>query len=76
MNTNIGMIMSNEAMPPYVSDPNKRIRDMRRPIAHAYALSTLKELEPMNDDCSVILMKKFDKYVGQNIDLGKWVHVS
>lgn len=51
-------------------------RDIKRPVAGAYALSTLKELEPMNDDCSVILMKKFDKYVGQNIDLGKWVHVS
>ncbi|KAF2172538.1 hypothetical protein M409DRAFT_17769 [Zasmidium cellare ATCC 36951] len=51
-----------------------RHRDIRRPIANAYALSTLKELEPMNDACSEVLTRKFDKYVGQDIDLGKWVH--
>lgn len=51
-------------------------RDIRRPVANAYALSTLKELEPMNDACSEVLTRKLDKYAGQDIDLGKWVHVS
>lgn len=50
-------------------------RDIRRPVANAYALSTLKELEPMNDACSEVLIKKFEKYAGRDIDLGKWVHV-
>ncbi|EME88926.1 uncharacterized protein MYCFIDRAFT_126714 [Pseudocercospora fijiensis CIRAD86] len=47
---------------------------MRRPIAHAYALSTLKELEPMNDACSEVLLRKFDGMVGKEVDLGTWVH--
>ena len=51
-------------------------KEIKRPVANAYALSTLKELEPMNDACSEILTQKFDKYVGQDIDLGTWVHVS
>ena len=49
-------------------------RDIRRPIANAYALSTLKELEPMNDACSAVMMRKLEKYLGQNIDLGNWLH--
>lgn len=49
-------------------------RDIKRPVAGAYALSTLKELEPMNDACSAVLLRKFDSYVGHHLDLGKWMH--
>ena len=48
----------------------------KRPVAHAYSLTTLKELEPMNDECSAIFLRKLDGMVGKDIDLGKWVHVS
>ena len=48
----------------------------KRSIAGAYTMSSLKELEPMNDDCSEIFLNKMDQYAGQDIDLGKWVHVS
>jgi hypothetical protein len=48
----------------------------KRPVAHAYSLTTLKELEPMNDECSAIFLRKLDGLVGKDIDLGKWVHVS
>ncbi len=48
----------------------------KRSIAAAYTMSSLKELEPMNDDCSEIFLNKMDQYVGTDIDLGKWVHVS
>jgi hypothetical protein len=50
-------------------------RDIRRPIANAYALSTLKELEPMNDACSAVMLEKFEKFAGTDIDLGTWLHV-
>ncbi|KAM3418852.1 hypothetical protein BST61_g4815 [Cercospora zeina] len=49
-------------------------RSIRRPIANAYALSTLKELEPMNDACSATIVRTFDGLVGQDIDLGTWSH--
>lgn len=48
-------------------------RDIRRPIANAYALSTLKELEPMNDACSDTFLRKMKEKVGEVIDLGDWV---
>ena len=48
----------------------------KRPVAAAYSLSSLKELEPMNDDCSSIFLRKLDGLVGKDIDLGQWVHVS
>lgn len=52
----------------------KRHKEIKRPVANAYSLSTLKELEPMNDDCSAIFLRKLDKYNGHDIDLGKWLH--
>lgn len=51
-------------------------KDYKRPIAPAYNLSALKELEPMNDECSEIFLRKLDGMVGKDIDLGKWLHVS
>lgn len=48
----------------------------KRSIAGAYTMSSLKELEPMNDDCSAIFLEKMEKYADKDIDLGKWVHVS
>ncbi|KAK0257084.1 hypothetical protein LTS09_007989 [Friedmanniomyces endolithicus] len=56
-----------------VRDENRH-RGIKRPIAGAYSMSTMKELEPMNDACSAILLRKLDGMVGQDIDLGKWVH--
>ncbi|KAK3686520.1 hypothetical protein LTR37_019728 [Vermiconidia calcicola] len=49
-------------------------KSFKRPIAGAYSLSSLKELEPMNDACSTIFMEKMDGLVGEDIDLGVWVH--
>jgi hypothetical protein len=54
----------------------ERHKAIKRPVASAYSLSSLKELEPMNDECSAIFMRKLDGLVGKDIDLGKWVHVS
>lgn len=49
---------------------------MKKPSAPAYTMSSMKELEPMNDECSAILIEKMEKYVGQDINLGDWLHVS
>ena len=51
-------------------------KSFKRPVAGAYSLSSLKELEPMNDACSTIFMEKMDGLVRKDIDLGVWVHVS
>lgn len=47
---------------------------IQRPVAHAYSLSSLRELEPMNDECSAIFLRKLDGLVGQEINLGEWLH--
>lgn len=46
----------------------------KRPVANAFSMSTMRELEPMNDACSEILLRKLRERVGQEIDLGKWLH--
>ena len=49
-------------------------RVKRRPVSAAYSMSAMKELEPMNDECSAILTAKLDGLVGKEIDLGEWLH--
>ncbi|KAI6749277.1 hypothetical protein HG530_015116 [Fusarium avenaceum] len=49
-------------------------RAIKRPIANAFSLSALVELEPMTDDCIGILQHKFDKMQGRTFDLGEWLH--
>ena len=49
---------------------------IKRPLAHAYSMSSLRELEPMTDACSAIFLTKLEGLVGMDIDLGKWLHVS
>ena len=46
----------------------------KRPVANAFSMSTLKELEPMNDACSAILERKLRQRSGQDVDLGTWLH--
>ena len=50
-------------------------RTFKRKGAGAYAMSALRELEPMNDECSAIFMRKMAEREGQDVDLGTWVHV-
>ncbi|POS75040.1 hypothetical protein DHEL01_v206570 [Diaporthe helianthi] len=49
-------------------------RVKKRPVAAAYSMGTMKELEPMNDECSAILTAKLDGLVGGEVDLGSWLH--
>lgn len=47
---------------------------IKRPVANAYSMSTMRELEPMNDACSEIFLEKLEGMVETNVDLGKWLH--
>ena len=46
---------------------------MKRPVAGAFAMTSLLELEPMADDCAVILEEKLDEMQGCPFDLGVWL---
>lgn len=56
----------------------ERHKAIKRPVANAYSLSSLKELEPMNDECSAIFLEKMGEYADGKangvVDLGVWVH--
>ena len=49
-------------------------RALKRPVANAYSMSTLIDLEPMTDDCIMLLEEKLNSKQGQNINFGEWVH--
>jgi cytochrome P450 len=49
-------------------------REIKRPVANAYSMSTMRELEPMNDACSEIFLRKLGGMVGTDVDFGKWLH--
>ncbi|KAF3763900.1 hypothetical protein M406DRAFT_51514 [Cryphonectria parasitica EP155] len=51
-----------------------RHRALKRPVGAAFSMSTMKELEPLNDVCSAILTRKLEGLVGRDTDLGDWVH--
>lgn len=46
----------------------------KRPVANAFSMSTMRDLEPINDECSEVLLRKLRERVGQEIDLGKRLH--
>ena len=48
-------------------------KTLKRPVANAYSMSALVELEPMTDDCIAILEKKFTGMRGKDVDLGEWL---
>ena len=46
---------------------------LKRPVANAYSMSALVELEPMTDTCIKILENKLGGMQGKDIDLGEWL---
>ncbi|KAJ5962596.1 pisatin demethylase [Penicillium viridicatum] len=50
-------------------------RDQKRPVANAYSMTSLLELEPAVDSCSEIFMSQLSKFADQNapVDLGIWL---
>lgn len=51
----------------------KQHKALKRPVANAYSMSALVELEPMTDECIAILQRKLEDKQGQQIDLGEWL---
>jgi cytochrome P450 len=52
---------------------DKEHKALKRPVANAYSMSALVELEPMTDDCIAIIQGKLDSKQGQEIDFGEWL---
>lgn len=48
-------------------------KSMKRPVANAYSMTSMVELEPMADECSRIFMSKMDRMEGEDVDLGTWL---
>lgn len=46
---------------------------LKRPVASAFSMSSLVELEPMTDTCIEILQNKLNVMQGKDIDLGEWL---
>ena len=50
-------------------------RDQKKLVASAYSMSSLLELEPAVDSCSVLFMSQLDKFASSSgaVDLGAWL---
>lgn len=50
-------------------------RDKKRPVANAYAMTSLLELEPGIDSCTKVFTPRLDDFSNQNapVDLGAWL---
>jgi hypothetical protein len=46
---------------------------MRTTIAQAYSLSSLRQLEPLVDECSILFMDAMKDLAGKPLDLGEWL---
>ena len=49
-------------------------RNLKRPVANAYSMGTMVELEPLTDICIRILEEKLVGLQGRDIDFGTWLH--
>lgn len=49
-------------------------KTMKRPIANAYSMSYMIELEPAANACTEIFERKLQENQGAPIDLGTWLH--
>lgn len=66
-------------IPTIFSVRNERAhKDIKRPIAGAYSMTSLLELEGLTDDCIRIFSDKLDAKLSKNkrleLDLGEWLH--
>ncbi len=49
-------------------------RNLKRPVANAYSMGTMVELEPLTDVCIKILEQKLEGVQGRDVDFGTWLH--
>lgn len=50
---------------------HKRLRNQ---IMNRFTPTAIKSLEPLMDDCTDDLIRIMYRHVGEQIDLGKWLH--
>lgn len=52
-------------------------RDLRRPVAHTYSMSTLVEYEPLVDSTSIVFMNQMEKFAetGQVCPFSNWLQM-
>lgn len=46
---------------------------LRRPVAQKYAMSSIKAMEPVSDECSDIFIQAMKDLEGEVVDLGDWL---
>ncbi|KAF3902746.1 hypothetical protein AA313_de0203238 [Arthrobotrys entomopaga] len=46
---------------------------LRKPVAKAYAMTTIVEYEPFVDDTTLLFLSKMEELVGQTIDFAVWL---
>ena len=59
----------------FTTDEEQQVK-MKRPIAAAYSLSTLKEFEPLIDSTTAVFLSRLDELfasTGKSCDLGQWL---
>ena len=49
-------------------------RNLKRPVANAYSMGTMVELEPLTNVCIKILEGKLEGLQAREIDFGTWLH--
>ncbi|KAF3387658.1 Cytochrome P450 monooxygenase mpaDE [Penicillium rolfsii] len=51
-------------------------RNQKRPVANAYSMTSLLEVEPAVDSCTEVLISRLQDFAakGQPVDLGTWLH--
>jgi cytochrome P450 len=49
-------------------------RALKRPVASAYSTSTMRDFEPLVDECVRIFEDKMEAKEGRIVDFGEWLH--
>jgi hypothetical protein len=52
----------------------KAHKSLKRPVASAFSMTSLVELEPLTNVCIEILMNQLSRKQGQSVDFGTWLH--
>ena len=53
-------------------------RELKKKVGNAYSMTSLLDMEPAVNSCSVLLMQKLAPYAatGKPFDLGVWLYVT
>jgi hypothetical protein len=57
----------------FATSDKEHHKRLKSPVAQAYSLSSLRQLEPMVNDCSKLFVDAMYSLKGEPIDLGEWV---